>query len=153
MSQNTMTPEEFSASVTPATITGFLLDVYKETAEVVTIEKSLAGYYKILDCSIISVVDHRVGVKTRRNPETHIFTIVCDDEALNRNPQKISAIDDSASPILCGNLFIVKRDSLDGNELVSLEPLDIEYLKQFILLQGTRKFPRPYPMLCQCEYC
>ncbi len=153
MTKNTMTPEEFAASVVPATITGFLLDVYKETAQVVTVEKSLESYYKILDCSIISVVDRRIGVRTSLNPEAHIFSIVCDDEALNRNPQKISAIDNSTSPMLCGNLFIVKRNLLDGSELASLELVDIEYLKQFILLQGTRKFPKPYPMLHQCEYC
>ena len=149
----TMTPEEFAASVAPSTITGFLIDVYKETAQVVTVDRGLSSYYNILDCDMIDIVDHRIGARTRRNPEAHIFTIVCDDEALNKEPQKISAIDNAGAAMLCGNLFIVKRNSLNDRELASLEPQDIEYLKQFIMLQGTRKFPKPYPMLCQCEYC
>ena len=153
MNERTMTPEEFASSVAPITITGFLIDVYKETAQVVTVDRQLESYHKALDCDIIDIVDHRIGAKTRRNPEAHIFTIVCDDEALNKEPQKISAIDNAGSAMLCGNLFIVKRNALYDSELTSLEAQDIEYLKQFIMLQGTRKFPKPYPMLCQCEYC
>lgn len=149
----TMTPEEFAASVSPSAITGFLIDVYKETAQVVTVEKDLDSYYRILDCSIISMPEHRIG-KGRRAP---VFTIIADDEALDREPQKISAIDHKGNPMLCGNLFIVKtRYSEDGErepETVSLSLQDIEYLKGFIRLQATRKFPKPYPMLCQCEYC
>lgn len=153
MNELILTPEEFAERVNPSTITGFLIDVYKETAQVVTVDRQLEAYYKALDCDIIDIVDHRIGAKTRCNPEAHIFTIVCDDEALNKSPQKISAIDNAGSAMLCGNLFIVKRNSLNDRELASLEPQDIEYLKQFIMLQGTRKFPKPYPMLCQCEYC
>lgn len=152
MSKDFLTPAQFAASVAPSTITGFLIDVYKETAQVVTVDRQLESYYKILDCDIIGIVDHRVGAKTRSNPEAHVFAIICDDEALNKTPQKISAIDNMGSAMLCGNLFIVKRLLPDDSELASLTPDDIGYLKKYIHLQGTRKFPKPYPMLCQCEY-
>ena len=39
----TMTPEEFAASDAPSTITGFLIDVYKETAQVVTVDRGLSS--------------------------------------------------------------------------------------------------------------
>jgi hypothetical protein len=57
--------------------------------------------------------------------------------------------------MLCGNLFIVRtRTNENGEqELDSLSEQDIEYLESYILMQATRRFPRPYPMLHYCEYC
>ena len=148
----TMTPEEFAASVSPGTITGFLIDVYKETAQVVTVERSPDAYCRILDCDILEIVERRIGA---RKGQSHVFTIICDDEALNKEPQKISAIDNEGSVTMCGNLFIVK-DTCNEHGAPAVSSLgrpDIEYLKRFIRRQATRKFPKPYPMLCQCEYC
>lgn len=150
MKQDFLTPEEFAASVAPSTITGFLIDVYKETASVVTVPKQLESYYQLLDCERITMPDHRIGARQKR-----VFTIICDDDALNHDPQKISAIDKLGRPMLCGNLFIVRTAANEYGELeaASLAPEDIAYLKRFILLQATRNFPDPYPMLHQCEYC
>ncbi len=154
MNEITMTPEEFAGQYAPETITGYLIDVAKETAEVVTVTKELSSYYRILDCSTIAITEQRIGARTRRNREAHIFNIVSDDESLLAEAPKISAIDNMGSPMLCGNLFIVKsqRNEIGEISLASLEPQDVEYLKQFIRLQATRKYPRPYPMLHQCEY-
>lgn len=151
MDQN-FTPEEFAAEFSPRTITGFFIDVYNEKAEVVTIPASLDEYYRLLDCRRIAMPEHRIGVRSRRPP---VFTIICDDDALDHDPQKISAIDNMGAPMLCGNLFIVRTAANEYGELeaASLSPEDIEYLKHFILLQATRNFPDPYPMLHQCEYC
>lgn len=154
MNENSMTPEEFAGQYAPETITGFLIDVYREKAEVVTVTKELSSYYRILDCSTIAITEQQIGVRKRRNQEPHIFNIVSDDESLLVKDPKISAINNMGSPMLCGNLFIVKSHTKPFGEieLASLEPQDIEYLKQYIRLQATRKYPRPYPMLHQCEY-
>lgn len=151
MSKSFMTPEEFAASVSPGTITGFLIDVYNERARVVTVPDQLESYYKLLDCKRIAMPEHRIGAGDTRQ---HVFSIICDDDALDRDPQKISAIDKDGSAMLCGNLFIVRARANEYGEFeaASLSPEDIEYLKRFILRQATRRFPKPYPMLCQCEY-
>ena len=130
-------------------ITGYLIDVQNETHGPRTIEKSLQGYYKTIGCRLISMPEHQIGVNRGRFHGKR-FTIICDDEALFVDQPKISAIDNLGQPMLCGNLFIVKTD--DQGDTVSLDPADIKYLEQFVLLQGTRKFPRPYPILHQCEY-
>lgn len=78
------------------------------------------------------------------------FTIICDDEALCADHPKISAIDNMGNAQLCGNLFLVKFDGAEDVE--SLSPDDIAYLNRFVLLQGTCRHPKPYPMLHQCEY-
>lgn len=155
MPEITMTPEEFAARIHEETITGYLIDVDRETAQVVTVPKELQSYYKLLSCSTIAITEHRIGVRTPRNREPHFFNIVSDDEALLTEAPKISAIDNMGNPMLCGNLLIVKsrQNEIGEVSLAILEPQDIEYLKQFILLQATRKYPRPYPMLHQCEYC
>lgn len=93
--------------------------------------------------------EHQIGVNRGRFHGKR-FTIICDDEALFVDQPKISAIDNLGQPMLCGNLFIVKTD--DQGDTVSLDPADIKYIERFVLLQGTRKFPKPYPMLHQCEY-
>ena len=154
MNETTLTPEEFAARYAAETITGYLIDTANETARVVTVDKQLSSYYSLLDCSLIAITEHRIGVRTPANPEPHIFSIVSDDESLLVEDPRISAIDNMGSPMLCGSLFIVKNHVKEFGEveLTSLEPEDIAYIKRFIHLQGTHKHPKPYPMLHQCEY-
>lgn len=144
-----MTLDQFAEAMKPHTITDYLIDVQNETHGPRTIEKSLQGYYKTIGCRLISMPEHQIGV-TRGRFHGRRYTIICDDEALFVDQPKISAIDNLGQPMLCGNLFIVKVD--DQGDTVSLDPDDIKYLERFVLLQGTRKFPRAYPMLHQCEY-
>lgn len=145
MCDNEMTLDQFAAEILPDTITGYLIDVQSETHGPRTIMKGLKGYYDILGCRLIEMPTRKIGVRNGRR-----FTIICDDESLFVDQPKISAINNMGQPQLVGNLFIVKVDE-EGNTC-SLDQDDIEYLEGYVLLQCTRKFPRPYPMLHQCEY-
>lgn len=119
-----------------------LLDVYKEEVREIDIEAKLDEYYRVLDCTTIDIVERRIGGKW--------FDVMCDDEGLFREPQKISAINDFGSPMLVGNLMFFHNDG-EGN-LVGLDDADIEHLKKYIQTMYTHKFPKGYPMLTQCEY-
>lgn len=125
---------------------GVLVDVEKETASVVEIPDELEEFYKILKCDCIDITVRAIGGKCRKK-----FDIVCDDEGLLKEPQKISAIDNMGNPQLVGNLFIVGGADEEGN-LTSLSEYDESYLMSKIQKIGTRKFPSGYPMLTQCEF-
>ncbi len=105
-----------------------------------TIQRDLKEYYALLGCRLIEMPTRRIGVRNGRR-----YTIICDEEGLFAEQPKISAIDNLGRPMLVGNLFIVKVDE-EGNT-VGLDSNDIEHIKHFVQLQGTHKFPRPYPML------
>lgn len=125
-------------------ITGYLIDVGNEKASVVTTDNSLQGFYDVLGCRLIEMPTRQIGVRDGR-----WYTIICDEEGLFADSPKISAIDNMGQPVLVGNLFIIKHDDMG---FLSLDEDDIQYLQRFIQLQGTRKYPNPYPMLHQCEY-
>ena len=145
MCNNDMTLEQFAETVQPDTITGYYIDVQNETHGPRTIARGLKGYYDLLGCRLIDMTTRQIGVRNGRR-----YTIVCDDESMFADQPKISAIDNLGTVQLVGNLFIVKVDE-EGNTC-SLDQDDIEYLEGYVLLQCTHKFPRPYPMLHQCEY-
>jgi hypothetical protein len=119
-----------------------LLDVYKEEVHITDVKPELEAYYEKLDCTCIDIVERKIGGKW--------FDIMCDDEGLFREPQKISAINDMGQPMLVGNLMFFHNDG-EGN-LTGLEDEDIEHLKRYIKRMYTEKFPKGYPMLTQCEY-
>lgn len=123
-------------------ITGILIDVEKETAKVTTIEKELDAYYEALNCDTIDIVSRKIGKR--------YYDIVCDDEGLFKDSPRISAINDMGGVMFVGNLFIVRFNGEDDIE--SLTDADVTYILKHIHLQGTRKHPKPYPMLHQCEY-
>lgn len=119
-----------------------LLNVFDERVELIDIEPELDAYYEKLDCSYIDIVERKIGGK--------FFDVMCDEEGLFREPQKISAINDMGEPMLVGNLMFFKNDG-EGN-LVGLSDEDIEHIKSFIQKMYTNNFPLGYPMLTQCEY-
>lgn len=123
-------------------ITGLLIDVMNERVSVETIPDSLAGYYKVLACEMIEILPMRIA---RRN-----YTIVCDEEALLKDVRKISAINDFGQAVLVGNLFVVSETE-DG-ELRSLTQDDIVQIRSHVCMQGTHKYPTPYPMLHQVSH-
>lgn len=124
---------------------GVLVDVENETASDVVIRDGLDEFYKILNCDCIDITVRRIGYRREK------FNIVCDDEGLFKDPQKISAIDNFGQPQLVGNLFIVGGEVIDG-ELTSLTESEVAYILAMVQKMGTRKFPAGYPMLTQCEY-
>jgi len=126
-------------------LTGYLVDVENETAGVVTIDRNLHEYYKVLNCDCIDVATRKIGRFGKR-----YYDIICDDEGLLKDKPKISAINDLGQVMLCGNLFIVNNDG--EGEFTSLSKDDIKWIERFISLQGTRVYPKPYPMLHQVDY-
>ena len=151
MNEKTTTPDHFAEKVKPANITGLLIDVYHETARVVTVPRERHSFEVLLCGNELDIVTRRVGGHRRgRGKKARYFDIVCDDNALGHKSPKISAVDDLGQTMLVGNLFIVSRTP-DGLT-VSLTPEDQEYLQNYVMLQATRKHPRPYPMLQHCEY-
>lgn len=121
------------------------MDVCNEKTQAVEIDDTLDSFYKILDCSCIDIVRRRIG-RCRK-----AFEIVCDDEGLFRDPQKISAIDSLGAAQLVGNIFIT--GPVDGNgDLTSLTEEDVAYILSRVQKISTRKFINGYPMLTQCEY-
>lgn len=127
---------------------GVLVDVEKETVRVVEIPDELDEFYRILNCSCIDIVSRHIG---RNSHHWKKFNIVCDDEGLFKDPQKISAIDNLGRAQLVGNLFIVGGTDPEGN-LTSLSEADTDFILGKVQKMGTRKFPAGYPMLTQCEY-
>lgn len=122
---------------------GVLVDVEQETVSVMEIPDELDELYRILNCDCIDIVVRRIGSK--------LFNIICDDEALLKDWPKISAIDNLGRPMLCGNLFIVGGETINGN-LTGLELSETGYVTGKVQHLCTRKFPAGYPMLTQCEY-
>jgi len=94
-------------------ITGFLIDVDSQEAKKVTVEKSLNGYYGILNCDCIDIVTRVIGGKR--------FAIVCDDEALLKPNHIPSAYDEDGYPMLCGNIFVTNDD---GEDIASITDED-----------------------------
>jgi hypothetical protein len=127
-------------------LTGILVDVENETAEVTTIERNLHEYYRILHCDCIDITMRKIGKFGKR-----FYNIICDDEGLLKDNPKISAINDLGQVMLCGSLFIVNDD--ENGELSSLTKDDQIWIMRFIQKQGTRKYPKPYPILHQVDYC
>ena len=125
---------------------GVLVDVENEKVEAMEIEDELDSFYKILNCSTIDIVVRNIGGRHKK-----AFDIICDDEGLFKEPQKISAIDNLGNVQLVGNIFITGTADDNGN-LTSLSASDVAYIKSRVQKMGTRKFPDGYPMLTQCEF-
>lgn len=123
-------------------IKGVLIDVFKEEVREIEVEKNLDSYYKILGCDCIDIVNRQIGDKS--------FDIICDDEGVFKEPQKISAINNLGEPMLVGNLFVVKFDGVDDE--TSLSDDEIKYVIDHCQKIFTRNFPDGYKALTQVEY-
>ena len=128
-------------------ITGVLVDVKAGVAREATIEKSLSGYYKALDCSCIDIVSRHIGGQG--------FDIVCDDEALLKDSPRPSAlsemIDGNGRQImLYGSLFVV---NYAGNgELCSLRQGQIKHIMRYVRKLVDRQTKETYPCLIDVEW-
>lgn len=100
------------------TITGILFSTNKKP-EVITIEKTLEAYYKILNCDVIDITTRSIGGV--------YYDIVCDDEGLLKTYPICTAItlDHLANPTceLVGNILVCKRST---NGITSLCERDIK---------------------------
>lgn len=127
-------------------IRGFLLDVENGVAEERTVPDKLDSYYKMLNCSCIDITIRKLGYSGNR-----YFEFVVDDEGMFKTEPIISAVDNYGRGMFVGNLFITGRTDEEGN-LTSLTDKDVNYIKRFLMLEGTERHPEPHIMLDQVEY-
>lgn len=127
-------------------IKGVLLDIEKNAADVVEFVPTLEEYYRMLHCDCIDIVSRKIGVKDGR-----VFDIVCDDEGLFREENKISAINDMGEAMLVGSLLLLNRG--ENGEEASLTDDDARFILSNIQKMCTRNHPEGYLMLTQCELC
>lgn len=127
-------------------ITAILVDTEKEIFGMVNIPNDLETFYKILGCRCIDIVQRRIGAYCKKT-----FEIICDDEGLFKEPQKISAIDNLGQVQLVGSILIVGNADAKGN-LTGLSEHDVKYILSKIQLLVTKKIKNAYPILTQCEY-
>lgn len=110
-------------------VRGILLKVTSSPGYVaeVKVEDELEVWYDLLECETIDIVNRTIGDK--------VFTFVCDDEGIFRQPIPSaisgSEADDSQEIILMGNIFICKDrydEDLEGVVLDSLSDDEILYI-------------------------
>jgi len=87
---------------------GFIVDVFKGTAEPVLFRNELADYYRLLNCNLIDIVEAEIGGR--------LFDIIVDDEGLMKEDPKPSAFDKDEKPLLCGSLLLCHNDPETGHE-------------------------------------
>ena len=123
-------------------IKAYLIDVANNHHDVITLDGSLNDYYKALNCDLFDIARRSIGGK--------YFDIMCDDEGLLKDNPKVSAISTDRSPMLCGNLLVVKHDYA-GNT-ISLTQEEIEHIKKYICIISTTRYPIPYYALICVDY-
>ena len=129
-------------------ITGFYINPETDTAEVRTVDNTLAAFYKLLGCSSIEMVERTIGTR-RRTART--FYVLCDEEGALVDDPKISAINDLGDPMLVGPLFIVKGDDLTP-EFTSLTVEELDFIRRHVHHLSTRNHPEGWHMLTCCKY-
>lgn len=101
-----------------------LIDVANIKVEVVEIGESPSEWNELLHCCYVHITSRMIGDMHKR------YNIIYDDGALLKENYP-SALDDSYSICMEGNLLITSRDN-DG-ELTDLSEEDIRYLNNYIV--------------------
>lgn len=127
-------------------IKGVLLDIENNEAKIVEFESKLQNYYDMLHCDTIDIVSRSLGY----NRSHKRFDIVCDDEGLYKEGNKISAISNLGSAMFVGSLLVVNRD--ENGETASLTDKECKFVLDKIQKMYTNNHPEGYLMLTQCEY-
>lgn len=96
--------------------------IKEDEVEVVKVENSLIGLYKILDCDLIQVVERKIGAK--------VYDIICDEEGLLK-PNFQSALCTNYAENLYGNILIVNHD--DEGDFTSLNDDEIKDINKSII--------------------
>ncbi len=123
-------------------LTAVLVDTINDVFGIVNIPDELETFYALLGCTCIDITVRKIGKKT--------VDIICDDEGLFKEPQKISAINNKGEVQLVGSILIVGPANSEGN-MTSLSNEDAYYIIDKVRLLATQNFKTPYPILTQCE--
>lgn len=102
-------------------LTGFLVDPYKRLAVQMTIDNTLEALHDAMGVECIDIATRTVDGK--------IYTIVCDDEGLLKDKPIPSATTPHRTTMFVGPIFVTNDG---GNDLASLTPDDVKYLKRNI---------------------
>ena len=113
----------------------------KKSAEYVEIEPELKVYYKLLDCSCITITTLKVNGKE--------FDVICDDEGL-LTKKSVSALDDNLNPVLVGNLIFAHHD--DEGELVDITREEADFLSENLALVKDIETGEIYPVIANVNY-
>ncbi|CCZ92442.1 uncharacterized protein BN751_01578 [Coprococcus eutactus CAG:665] len=115
-----------------------LLDAFNKDIRVINPD-GLQDYYSLLNCSSVDVISKNISDKR--------FNLIFDNEAELLETHRPSAIDDCGQVVLFNNLIITGEDNLEGN-LSDLTDKEIEYIKKYIHIVRTSKYPCGCLLLC-----
>ena len=120
-----------------------LLDV--KNNEIKTVEaNSLEDYYNLIGCRCVDIIHRMIG-----DVEVEI---VCDDEGMLGDNPKISAVDSTGNPVLCGNLLVASGRVTDDGELTELTPEELEKIMFFVAEVTTHTYKKPYRIFVEVDY-
>ena len=97
-----------------------LLDVHKNEVKMVE-ANGLEDYYNLIGCRTIDIIRRRIG-------DVEVEIVIDDEGMLVDNP-KISAVDITGTPMLCGNLLVAS-----GRVTVNLLNLHLKRLIRLCFL-------------------
>lgn len=115
-----------------------ILDAFNKDIRVVD-PQNLQDYYKLLNCSSVDVTNKKISDKQ--------FNLIFDEEAELSETRRPSAMDDYGHAVLFNNLIIAGEGNLEGN-LSDLTDKEIEYIKKYIHIVRTSKYPCGCLLLC-----
>ena len=112
----------------------------EKATEYIDIEDDLKVFYKMLNCSQITIPTFKVDGKE--------FDVICDDEGLLKQ-RNVSAVDKDGSPMLVGNLIFAHHD--DEGDLTSITDEEAELLRRNVLLAKDEK-GKIFPVIGNVSY-
>lgn len=97
-----------------------LIDTEKNSSKVINTDGGLENYYKLLNCDLIDITERKIGGQ--------YFDIICDDEGLFKEGNRVSAVSEDGRPQLVGSLLICNHDGEGGES--GLSEKDVQKLSK-----------------------
>lgn len=120
-----------------------LLDVHKNEVKMVE-ANGLEDYYNLIGCRTIDIIRRRIG-------DVEVEIVIDDEGMLVDNP-KISAVDITGNPMLCGNLLVASGRVTDDGELTELTPEEVDKIMFFVTEVTTHIYTKPYRIFVEVDY-
>lgn len=120
-----------------------LLDVKNNEVKMVE-ANSLEDYYNLIGCRTIDIIHRRIG-------DVEVEIVIDDEGMLVDNP-KISAVDSTGNPVLCGNLLVAGGRVTDDGELTELTPEEVDKIMFFVAEVTTHIYKEPYRIFVEVDY-